>query len=152
MEDNEVKFEFVSSLTNTENYKLPERSTKNSAGYDFYSISEETLQPGEIRIIKTGIKSKFPVDTCLLLLNRSSNASKKGLVLMNGIGLIDADYYNNKDNEGEIGFMFKNIKEEPVTIKIGDKLGQGLFIRYATITHEKEITTDRVSGWGSTGV
>ena len=88
-----------------------------------------------------------------LLLNRSSNAKKKGFVLMNGVGLIDADYVDNDDNDGEIGFMFMNITEKPVTINEGDKLGQGMFVKYFdTSDYNSSNVSDRTGGWGSTGI
>ena len=91
-----------------------------------------------------------PPFIALLLLNRSSNAKKKGLVLMNGVGLIDADYVDNEDNEGEIGFMFMNITEEPVTMNEGDKLGQGMFVPFF-ITNDDNVENERTGGFGSTG-
>ena len=156
--DKEIKFELVSRIINNENYKpedwfyLPMRATKAAAGYDFINPETVTIAPGEIKIVKTGVKAKFPEDIQLKLYNRSSNAKKKGLVLANGVGIVDADYYNNPDNEGEIGFMFWNITKEFVTIEGGEKLGQGIFEKYYTVTDESvEGLVTRMGGWGSTG-
>ena len=150
-----IKFEFTGILKEDAEggpyRRLPERSTKKSAGYDFFNPEKVTIAPHESKLIKTGIKATFPDDFYLKLCNRSSNPKKKGLVLLNGIGVIDADYYNNQDNDGEIGFMFYNFKDEETTLEAGDKLGQGIFERYYTVTDEDEITTERTSGWGSTG-
>ena len=152
-----IKFEFVKRLIDLDEkdpnlvMKLPSRSTKASAGYDFINPQEVVLQPNEITIVKTGIKANFPEDFVLKLYNRSSNPKKKGLVLMNGTGIVDSDYYNNPDNEGEIGFMFMNIKSEPITLEAGDKLGQGIFEKYYIVTDEAEINNERQGGFGSTG-
>ena len=155
------KFEFVKRIkeqlnvttTDEKGFSLPIKGTKRAAGYDFINPEQVTIQPKEIKIVKTGIKAYFPDDIALLLLNRSSNAKKKGLVLMNGVGLIDADYVDNEDNEGEIGFMFMNITEEPVTINEGDKLGQGMFVKYFdTSDYNSSNVSDRTGGWGSTGI
>ena len=157
--DNEIKFEFVNRVLVSQDfgaegngYKLPERSTKNSAGYDFFCIEEVTIEPKQIMYVKTGIKAKFPENMALKLYNRSSNPKKKGLVLVNGVGIVDADYYNNPDNEGEIAFAFMNISETPVTLTVGQKLGQGIFEHYYTVTDEGDINNERISGFGSTGV
>lgn len=153
----EIKFEFVERVKKLPDFgsegswtHLPERSTKSSAGYDFYNPEEVVIQPKEIKYVKTGIKAKFPEDMMLLLLNRSSNPKKKGLVLINGVGLVDADYYNNDDNEGEIAFAFQNIKDEPITLQSGEKLGQGVFAKYATVTEEIPVENERSGGFGST--
>lgn len=156
-----IRFEFVKRIKDQLNvttadekgFSLPIKGTKRAAGYDFINPEQVTIQPKEIKIVKTGIKAYFPDDIALLLLNRSSNAKKKGLVLMNGIGLVDADYVDNEDNEGEIGFMFMNITEQPVTINEGDKLGQGMFVKYFdTSNYDSSNVSDRTGGWGSTGI
>ena len=155
----EIKFEFVKRLqpkdeviVTNENIRLPEKGSKRAGGYDFINPEEVTIEPNEIKYVKTGIKAKFPDDTALLLLNRSSNPKKKHLILANGVGLVDADYYNNPDNEGEIAFAFMNISSEPVTIKAGEKLGQGMFIKYQDITgYSSDNVSERVGGFGSSG-
>lgn len=150
MENQEIKFEYVERVKDLK-FNLPSRGTKNAAGYDFINPETVTLEPKQIVYVKTGVKSIFPSNIQLKLYNRSSNPKKKGLVLINGVGIVDADYYNNSDNEGEIAFAFMNIKDESVTIEAGEKLGQGIFERYYTVTNEEEITTSREGGFGSTG-
>lgn len=132
-------------------FEMPKRSTKYSAGYDFINPEEITIEPNKIAYVKTGIKASMYRNEALILANRSSNPKKKGLILANGIGLVDADYYNNPDNEGEIAFAFMNITEEPITIEAGEKLGQGFFIDYH-ITEDDQANADREGGFGSTGV
>lgn len=155
----EIKFEFVERIKHTPNFgaegswtQLPEKGSKKSAGYDFTNPEEVIIQPKEIVYVKTGVKAQFPDDIALLLLNRSSNPKKKHLILANGIGLVDADYYNNSDNEGEIAFAFMNISNEPVTIEKGEKLGQGMFVKYHDIANlDTDNISDRNGGFGSTG-
>lgn len=123
------KFEFVNRiLSNEDGIKrlLPTRSTKNSAGYDFFNPKNIICKSHKITMIQTGIKAKFPEDEMLLLFNRSSNPKKKGLIILNGVGVVDSDYYNNTDNEGEMAFVFYNMLEEDVTLLAGEKLGQVL--------------------------
>ena len=132
------KFEFVSRYNETRKlvnedgamaqWKLPERSTKNSAGYDFYNPERVEIPPYKLgdnpTLVRTGIKVEMPNDEFLMLVNRSSNPKKKKLVIPNSMGIIDADYYNNPDNEGEMMFAFYNVSNETVVIEAGEKLGQ----------------------------
>jgi len=120
-------------------------------GYDFYNPVRIEIEPHTLKLIKTGIKAQFPSDMALKLYNRSSNPKKKGVFLANGVGIVDSDYYGNPDNDGEIGFMFYNFTDNTTVFEAGDKLGQGIFEKYYTVTNEDEITAERKSGWGSTG-
>ena len=146
-----VKFEKVKRIE--EDIKLPERSTLNSAGYDFFAIEDIIFNPETITRVFTGVKCELMLNQVLILANRSSNPSKKGLVLLNGIGVIDADYYGNPDNDGEIAFEFYNMLDEVVEIKKGEKLGQGLILKFDKV--EDDYISDpyktRSGGFGSTG-
>lgn len=147
-----VKFEKVNKIT--EDIKLPERSTLNSAGYDFFAIEDVTLPAKKLTRVMTGVKCELMPNQVLILANRSSNPSKKGLILANGIGIIDADYYGNPDNDGEMGFEFYNILDEDIAIKKGEKLGQGIIIKFDK-TEDDYISNPyktRVGGFGSTDV
>ena len=151
-----IKFEFVERVKQLPNFgaegsctRLPERSTKKAAGYDFYNLEEVTIEPNEIKYVKTGVKATFPEDRALLLLNRSSNPKKKGLVMANSIGIIDSDYYENPDNDGHFMFAFFNIKAEDIEIKKGDVIGQAIFQKYLTVDNDK-AEGERVGGFGST--
>ena len=162
------KFEKVKRIE--EDIKLPERSTKNSAGYDFYAIEDTDIKPrrtdveslpgqGKIivrhsnykpTLVKTGVKAEMMHNEFLMLCNRSSNP-KKGLILANGVGIVDSDYYGNPDNDGEIMFPFINIGNDTVEIRKGDKIGQGIFMKYYT-TDDDMADGERTGGFGSTGV
>ena len=141
-----VKFEKVKRME--EDIKLPERSTLNSAGYDFFAIEDIIFNPETITRVFTGVKCELMPNQVLILANRSSNPSKKGLILLNGIGVIDADYYGNPDNDGEIAFEFYNMLDEVVEIKKGEKLGQGLILKFDKV-EDDYVTNVRKSGWGS---
>ena len=143
-----VKFEKV--LRIGDNIKLPERATTNSAGYDFYAIEDILLQPKQLTRIMTGVKCALEPYMVLILANRSSNPSKKSLFLANGIGVVDADYYDNPDNEGEIGFEFYNNSDRIIEIKKGEKIGQGIIMSYYKAEDDK-TTGSRAGGFGSTG-
>lgn len=132
---------------------LPIRKTKYSAGYDI-EAAEDTVVPSFKKgmaptLIKTGLKAYMQEDEYLKLCNRSSNPKKKGLVLANSIGVIDSDYYENPDNDGHIMFSFFNIKDEDITIKKGEAIGQGIFEKFLTVDGDKAIG-ERLGGFGST--
>ena len=135
------------------NINLPVRKTKLSAGYDF-EAAEDTVIPAfkagiAPTLIKTGIKAYMEEDEVLYLYNRSSNPKKKGLILANSVGVVDADYYGNPDNDGHIMFAFFNIKEEDVLIKKGEAIGQGVFQKYLTVDND-QAGGERTGGFGST--
>ena len=90
-------------------------------------------------------------DEVLELYNRSSSPKKLGLILANGVGVVDADYYGNVDNDGEIMFAFFNIKPWDVTIKVGDRIGQGVFKKFLRPEIGLRVKdVERVGGIGST--
>lgn len=148
----EVNFEKVKRIE--EDIKLPERSTVNSAGYDFFAIEDVILPAKQLTRIMTGVKCRLMPDMVLILANRSSNPSKKHLILINGIGVIDADYYGNPDNDGEMGFEFYNMSDNDVIIKKGEKLGQGIITTFVKTINDyiSSPRATRVGGFGSTGV
>ena len=132
---------------------LPERKTKYSAGYDV-EAAEDVVVPSFKKgmaptLIKTGIKAYMQDDEMLALYNRSSNPKKKGLILANSVGIIDKDYYENEDNDGHIMFAFYNVKEEDVTIKKGECIGQAIFQKYL-LTDDDNAEGIREGGFGST--
>ena len=135
------------------NINLPVRKTKYSAGYDI-EAAEDTVIPSFKKgdaptLIKTGLKAYMADDEVLMLYNRSSNPKKKGLILANSVGVIDKDYYGNPDNDGHIMFAFYNIKDEDVTIKKGEAIGQGVFQKYL-VTDDDIASGERTGGFGST--
>lgn len=142
-----VKDEF---RKNSGDIKLPTRATEHSAGYDFYSPVDITIPPHEMVMIWTDVKANMYYDNVLLLFVRSS-MGKHPVVIANGTGLIDADYYSNESNDGNIGFRLLNLGDIPYEIKVGDRIGQGIFVKYGTVKNDA-TKTKRSSGFGSTGV
>lgn len=125
-------------------YKLPVRKTSSSAGYDFLAIQDFEIKPGEIKKIPTGIKAKYPNDEVLFLIVRSSMGFKWNVRMCNQVGVIDADFYNNEDNEGHIWFALQNEGDKVFKVKKGDGFGQGIFLKYYTCGEEVE---DKRTGW-----
>ena len=148
--DNKPKrgFEIVSpNARKTDYIHHPTRGSINSAGYDFYADKDYTVEPNEIVKIWTDIKAYMQPDEFLMLDVRSSMGGK--FMLANTIGIIDSDYYNNPDNDGNIGIFLKNISNETQYIKRDDRIAQGVFMEYLKIDNDKTITK-RNGGFGST--
>lgn len=128
------------------NRLLPMRATKNSVGYDFVSPEDYTIMPNVTIAIDSGVSCEFSNDLWLGIYGRSSFV-KKGLMNPLGVGIIDSDYHATGNN---IVIMLKNVSNEPIIIKQGDAIAQGIF--HKVITAGDEVTTKRIGGFGSTDV
>ena len=133
---------------------LPLRKTSGAAGYDIEAAEDmvipsfkEGIKP---TLVPTGLKAYFPSNEYLMLVNRSSGP-KKGLVMANGIGIIDHDYYNNQGNEGHIYFQYYNTLNEDIIISKGDIVGQAIFNQFMT-TDNDNAHNIRTGGFGSTDI
>ena len=126
-----------------ESYILPTRSSKSTAGYDFHLIEDLTIKPGEIVKVPTGIKSYFGDDETLLIIDRSKTGFKYNIRMVNQVGVIDADYYNNPDNEGHLFFKVQNEGTEEVSFKAGDAVVQGVFMKYLITDSDLRIDKQR---------
>ena len=143
--------EFLKDVSNGnyEDILLPKRSTKNSVGYDFYSLYDITIKPNEIVKIPTGIKVCINENEFLEIFIRSSLGFKYNIRMCNQVGIIDADYYNNKDNEGHIFVCLQNEGDKDFVIRKGDRFVQGIFMPFL-ITDDDSTTSRRIGGIGST--
>lgn len=173
-------FEICSKYQN-QDLTLPRRQTLASAGYDLeaaedvvipsiwrlnfvkifrlirnghlltaldYQSAEAVLKP---TLVKTGLKAYMPEDEVMLLFNRSSNTFKRLMCLPNAVAVIDSDYYNNEQNEGEINIQVLNYGVRALHIKKGDRIAQAIFTKYLKTDDDEPIARTRVSGFGSTG-
>ena len=144
-------FEKVAKYADVD-FPMPERKTELSAGYDFCLPEEVTLEPGKLQLVPTGVKAYMQPGEWLGMHIRSSMAVKKRLMLVNNVGIIDADYYNNPDNEGHIMLALLNMGENPVTLPKGERVAQGIFYNYLTADGDEKVTKAvRGGGFGSTG-
>ena len=110
-------------------FSMPERKTQKSAGYDIC----------------------LPEDEYLGVHIRSSIAVKKHISLVNNQGIIDADYYNNADNEGHIMLALLNLGTEPVALAKNERVAQGIFYKYLVADGDADIDKAvRGGGFGST--
>lgn len=173
-----MRFEKVKRFADTD-ITLPYRATRYSAGYDFEvaedivvpsafkqlkKITEEpynvielsdmeqlTKKVAKIKptLVPTGVKCKLENNKYLQLSVRSSLPLKSWLVLANGVGVIDADYFGNESNDGEIFFQLVNLGPIDIQLHKGDKIGQGVILEYFT-TEDDVPEGERTGGFGST--
>lgn len=142
-------FKVVSpTMRKSDHVHYPTRGSVNSAGYDFYADKDYTIAPNEIIKVWTDIKAYMNPNEFLMLDVRSSMGGK--FMLANTIGIIDSDYYENPNNDGNIGIFLKNISNEVQHIKRDDKIAQGIFMEYLKIDNDKTIE-ERQGGFGSSG-
>ncbi|MCI8467029.1 MAG: dUTP diphosphatase [Bacilli bacterium] len=144
-------FEIVKGYEN-QDIHLPIRKTKNSAGYDVEAAEDVIIPPFEFgmkpTLIPTGLKAYCPEDEFFILVNRSSGP-KKGYVMANSIGIIDADYYGNITNDGHFYFQYYNFLKEDLVIHKGDIIGQVIFLKYFKV--DDDIADgERIGGFGTT--
>lgn len=131
---------------------LPSRSDDGSAGYDFFIPKTITINPKESISFCTNIKAMMQKDEVLMLYVRSSIGIKKHLMLCNGTGIIDSTYYNNPTNEGNIICALYNYGDEPVSLNAGDRVVQGIFMKYLITSGDGVKSKKRTGGIGSSGV
>ena len=100
-------------------------------------------------LVPTGVKCQLDPDKYLELSVRSSTPLNYWMILANGIGIIDSDYYNNSDNEGEIFFQFINFSPVDIILRAGDVIGQGVVKTYGLVDDDGAYGS-RTGGFGST--
>lgn len=170
----------VVSFKADQGINLPQRQTQQAAGYDLEASEDfvlpsiwkgnflkalwklhqqSTLTADELAdadqalkpyLVPTGIKAYMQADEVLMLFNRSSGPLKRRLILPNRVGIIDADYYNNPKNEGEIFVQLINYGLTDYHIKKGERIAQGIFMPYLTADEEVQPSQTRQGGFGST--
>lgn len=147
-----LKFHYVKDeyFKNMGSASLPSRATTQSAGYDFYSPAFYTIGSGQSVMVWTDVKAEIDDGFVLKIYPKSGLATKRGLILKNTIGVVDADYYGNPSNDGNIGIMLWNTSDSIQEIQVGEKIAQGIFERYYTVDNDDADGT-RVGGFGSTG-
>ena len=148
----QFKKDIIDSKETYDSYNLPVRHTNCSAGYDFESILSFELQPGEIKKIPTGIKVQMNQDEMLMIVVRSSTGFKYNVRMCNQVGIIESDYYNNSSNEGHMWIALQNEGTEVFKVEAGDRVAQGIFVKFLTVDEEEKIDNERNGGLGSTTI
>jgi dUTP pyrophosphatase len=129
---------------------LPAPATRDSAGFDLAAAADVTVAPGAIVLVPTGLVIAVPRGHFLGIFARSSTPLKRGLMVANGVGVVDADYCGPED---EIKIQVLNVTAAPVEIRRGDRLAQGIILPFVRPTWvERTVTRRRTrGGFGSTG-
>ena len=151
-DENMRGFELIEGM----NGELPIKATIHSAGVDFIACSDITIPSfrfkGKATLVPTGVKAFMQKDEYLQIFARSSIPVNLGLIMSNGVGIVDADYYNNEKNEGHIMIEFNNLTNEHITIEKGTRIAQGIFNKVLPVTHGVRVkNATRNGGFGSTG-
>ena len=128
---------------------LPRRATAGSAGYDFVSPLAFRLAPGEGIRISTGVRARIESGWVLMLFPRSGLGFKYRLQLNNTVGIVDADYFNAR-NEGHIFIKLTNAGDRTLSVEAGEAFAQGVFLPHG-LTVDDDASGERVGGFGSTG-
>lgn len=147
--EKQFKNDFKDSDVEYDELQLPERKTSKSAGYDFYLPYDITIKPSQTIIIPTGIKVMMNDDEFLGIYIRGSVGFKYNIRMCNQVAIIDADYFNNKTNEGHIFIRIQNEGDKEVEFKKGDRIVQGIFQKYLLVNNDKS-SNNRSGGFGST--
>lgn len=129
---------------------IPYRGSEEAAGYDLYSTDSIDINPGECKLISTGIAMQLPNGYFGAIFPRSGTAVKRGLRLANCVGVIDSDY------RGEVKVPLYNDSQEIQTVEQGERIAQLIILPYATVSFEVvDELTDTIRGNGgfnSTGI
>jgi dUTP pyrophosphatase len=128
---------------------LPAYHTDNAAGFDFYARETVTIAPKAIGYIPLNVAIALPAGHMILLASRSSTP-KRGLMLANGVGIMDCDYAGNND---EYKAVVYNYTDAPVEVARGDRIAQGIVLRSDQIEWEEvdDLDTPDRGGFGTTG-
>lgn len=131
--------------------QMPVRADERSAGYDFFSPIDITLLPAQKFLMFTNVKAYMQDDEVLKMYPRSSLGVKKGLMLSNTTGIIDASYYSNEGNDGNIGLALLNTSGVAIEIKRGERIAQGIFTKFLVADEDETLHDERSGGFGSSG-
>ena len=131
--------------------QLPRRGSQRSAGYDLHTPVDFTLAPAARTVIVTDLKAYMLPDEVLSVYPRSS-VGLRGVMLTNTVGVVDADYHSNPDNDGNIRLSLHNIGPEGFTARAGDRIAQAIFTKYLLADGDNFTAgPERQGGSGHTG-
>jgi dUTP pyrophosphatase len=129
---------------------LPEYKTAGAVAFDVYTRVAETIQPGERKVLPSNLIIEVPEGHGLILASRSSTGKKKGLLMPNGIGVLDQDFHGPQD---EMGILVYNFIDQPVSVERGERIAQAFIIPILKVEFDEveQIKEDSRGGFGSTG-
>lgn len=128
---------------------LPKYESSGAAGFDLAASVDMTIEPGQVTLVPTGLVIAVPTGHVLGIFARSSTPLKRGLMVANGVGLVDSDYCGPRD---EIKIEVYNFTQRPVAVAKGDRLAQGVIMPFVRADwQETDATAPSRGGFGSTG-
>jgi dUTP pyrophosphatase len=128
---------------------LPVYSSPGAAAFDLAAADDVEIGPGEIKLVGTGLVVAVPDGHFLAIFARSSTPLKRGLMVANGVGVLDSDYCGPDD---ELKIQLLNVTTEPVSVKAGERLAQGMVLQAPRVEFiDGEATAPSRGGFGSTG-
>ena len=130
--------------------QLPPYATSGAAGFDLAASEDVTIEPGRTALVPTGLVIEVPSGMFLGIFARSSTPLKRGLMVANGVGVVDSDYCGATD---EVKVAVLNFTRDAVTVKAGDRIAQGILLPVTRIEWEEIPAPERTTrgGFGSTG-
>jgi dUTP pyrophosphatase len=129
---------------------LPMYATAESAGFDLSAAADVTVPPGQIVLVPTGLVIEVPSGYFLGIFARSSTPLKRGLLVANGVGIVDPDYAGPTD---EVKIQVLNVTAADVAVTRGDRLAQGIVLPAPRVTWDETtaLREETRGGFGSTG-
>ena len=129
---------------------LPRYESDGAAAFDLAAAEDTTIQPGQVALVPTGLVVEVPPGMYLGIFARSSTPLKRGLMVANGVGIVDPDYCGPRD---EVKIALLNFTEAAVDVRAGDRIAQGVLLPVTRVIWEEveEVRKDSRGGFGSTG-
>jgi dUTP pyrophosphatase len=129
--------------------RIPEYQSDGAAGFDLAAVADVTVDPGRVALVPTGLVIQVPIRMFLGIFARSSTPVKKGLMVANGVGVVDPDYCG-PDDEVKVAVM--NFTPDPVTVRAGDRIAQGILLEAPRVEWaEAPAEGPSRGGFGSSG-
>src|SRR5262245_3673355 len=134
----------------TASARLPQYETSAAAAFDLAASEDVDVPPGDVRLVPTGLVIEVPDGMFLGIFARSSTPLKRGLMVANGVGVVDPDYCGPTD---EVKVAVLNFTKAPVTVRAGDRLAQGILLPATRVVWDEvaEVRSGSRGGFGSTG-
>jgi dUTP diphosphatase len=129
---------------------LPRYESADAAAFDLAAAADVTILPGQVALVPTGLVIEVPRGMFLGIFARSSTPLKRGLMVANGVGIVDPDYCGPDD---EVKIAVLNFTNTPVQVACGDRIAQGVLLPATRVTWEETeaVRTESRGGFGSTG-
>ena len=130
--------------------RLPGYESSGAAAFDLAAAEDVVVEPGRVGLVPTGLVIEVPAGYALGIFARSSTPLKRGLMIANGVGIIDSDYCGPTD---EVKIAVMNFTDAPVTVRTGDRIAQGLLLSAPRLEWEEvsELAPHSRGGFGATG-